>query len=176
MKPVDTMHILERQTMLFTLIDSPLGDLLVARDEGGLTALYLPTGKNEHGPNPSWVRLDTAFDDVREQLTEYFAGTRQSFDLPLHPAGTSFQQTVWKALRQIPYGETTSYGRTAAAIGHPNGSRAVGLANGRNPISIVVPCHRVIGADGSLTGYGGGLPAKRWLLAHEAEHSGLTLL
>jgi methylated-DNA-[protein]-cysteine S-methyltransferase len=166
----------ERHIMLFTMIDSPLGDLLVARDEDGLTALYLPTGRNEHGQNPSWVRRDTAFDDIRRQLAEYFAGSRQGFDVPLHPAGTGFQLRVWNALRQIPYGATTSYGRTAAAIGHPNGSRAVGLANGRNPISIVVPCHRVIGANGSLTGYGGGLPAKQWLLAHEAKHSGLTLV
>ena len=98
------------------------------------------------------------------------------FELTLNPAGTPFQLTVWSALREIPYGATTSYGKIAAAIGRPDAARAVGWANGQNPIPIIVPCHRVIGADGSLTGYGGGLPAKRWLLAHEAEHAGLTLL
>ncbi len=162
--------------MIFTRIDSPLGELLAARDEGGITALYLPTGKNATRPDPSWQRSDAAFDDVRSQLGEYFAGRRQQFELALNPSGTKFQKQVWTALCDIGYGETTSYGKTAAAIGHPNGSRAVGTANGQNPISIIVPCHRVIGADGSLTGYGGGLPAKRWLLDHEARHAGLTLL
>ncbi len=162
--------------MLYTLIDSPLGALLAARDAGGVTALYLPTGKNAHGPAPDWTRDDSAFDDVRGQLEEYFAGDRQQFDLPLNPSGTRFQHEVWAHLRLIPYGETTSYGRTASAIGAPNGSRAVGTANGQNPISIIVPCHRVIGADGSLTGYGGGVEAKRWLLAHEALHAGHTLV
>jgi methylated-DNA-[protein]-cysteine S-methyltransferase len=98
------------------------------------------------------------------------------FELTLNPAGTPFQLAVWSALRGIPYGETTSYGKIAAAMGRPDAARAIGWANGQNPIPIIVPCHRVIGADGSLTGYGGGLPAKRWLLAHEAEHAGLTLL
>ena len=102
------------------------------------------------------------------QLAEYFAGTRMDFELTLNPAGTPFQLTVWSALREIPYGATASYGKIAAAIGRPDAARAVGWANGQNPIPIIVPCHRVIGADGSLTGYGGGLPAKRWLLAHEA--------
>jgi methylated-DNA-[protein]-cysteine S-methyltransferase len=162
--------------MLYTLIGSPLGDLLVARDEDGLTALYLPTGKNATSPNPTWTRDDTAFEDVRTQLTEYFAGERQEFDLPLHPTGTVFQQQVWMALREIPYGRTASYGQTAEAIGRPTGSRAVGMANGRNPISIIVPCHRVIGANGSMTGYGGGLEAKIWLLAHEQRTAGATLL
>ena len=162
--------------MLHTLIDSPLGDLLAVRDEGGITALYLPTGKKVVHPDPSWQRSDAAFGDVRTQLGEYFEGRRQVFGLPLNPSGTRFQQRVWMALREIPYGETMTYGKIAAAIGHPNGSRAVGAANGQNPISIIVGCHRVIGTDGSLTGYGGGLDAKRWLLAHEAQHAGLTLL
>jgi methylated-DNA-[protein]-cysteine S-methyltransferase len=162
--------------MKYSLIGSPLGDLLVARDDVGIAALYLPTGKNAQSPNPGWTREDTAFDDVRTQLGEYFAGERQEFDLPLHPIGTAFQQQVWLALREIPYGQTASYGQTAAAIGHPNGSRAVGLANGRNPISIIVPCHRVIGANGSMTGYGGGIEAKQWLLAHEQKTVGATLI
>jgi methylated-DNA-[protein]-cysteine S-methyltransferase len=159
--------------MKYTYLDSPLGSLLAVRDADGITGLYLPTGKRPMSVRPGWVRDDYAFDDVRAQLAEYFAGERREFDLPLNPAGTSFQQRVWAALRDIPYGETTSYGKTAAAVGVPDAARAVGLANGQNPISIIVPCHRVVGADGSLTGYGGGLDAKRWLLAHEAAHSGL---
>ena len=105
--------------------------------------------------------------DAARQLADYFAGTRRAFDLPLAPRGTGFQQVVWRALLAIPYGETCSYGELARAIGRPAASRAVGAANGRNPIAIVIPCHRVIGADGSMTGYGGGLPTKKWLLAHE---------
>jgi methylated-DNA-[protein]-cysteine S-methyltransferase len=101
------------------------------------------------------------------QLKEYFAGTRRKFDLRLRMQGTDFQQRVWRTLTEIPYGETWSYGQLAKHIGSPNASRAVGLANGRNPIAVIVPCHRVIGADGSLTGFGGGLPRKRWLLTHE---------
>ncbi len=159
--------------MEYTTVGSPLGDLLVARDELGITALYLPTGKHPRSADPAWSRADTSFDDVRTQLAEYFAGDRPQFELPLHAAGSPFQRRVWDALREIPFGETTSYGAIAGLIGSPDAARAVGLANGQNPISIVVPCHRVIGADGSLTGYGGGLPAKRWLLSHEASHAGL---
>jgi methylated-DNA-[protein]-cysteine S-methyltransferase len=162
--------------MHYTFLDSPLGELLAVGDEAGLTGLYLPTGRYRLSPHASWTRADDAFKDVRTQLEEYFAGTRQKFDLSLRPAGTSFQRAVWSALVEIPYGETTSYGKIAAALGQPDAARAVGLANGRNPIPIIVPCHRVIGADGSLTGYGGGVPAKRWLLSHEARHAGLTLL
>lgn len=160
-------------TMFYSYIDSPLGDLLVVRDEDGITGLYLPTGRHKKTPITGWTRDDTAFDDARQQLAEYFAGERTEFTLPLNPHGTAFQMTVWNALKQIPFGETASYGETAQAIGNPTASRAVGLANGQNPISIVVPCHRVIGANGSLTGYGGGLDAKRWLLSHEAAHAGL---
>ena len=159
--------------MKYTIIDSPVGTLLAARDDVGLVELQLPEGKHAQRPDPSWERDDTAFDDLRGQLDEYFAGTRIDFDLPLHASGTQFQQRVWTALLDIPYGETASYGATALAIGSPTASRAVGLANGQNPIPIIVPCHRVVGADGSLTGYGGGLDTKRWLLDHEARHSGL---
>jgi methylated-DNA-[protein]-cysteine S-methyltransferase len=168
-----TKEIVMIGTYVYSYIPSPLGELLVVRDEGGLAGLYLPTGKHPTTPSPAWSRDDTAFADVRAQLEEYFAGSRREFDLALHPSGTAFQERVWMALREIPYGETASYGQTALAIGSPTASRAVGLANGQNPISIIVPCHRVIGANGSLTGYGGGLDAKRWLLSHEAAHAGL---
>jgi methylated-DNA-[protein]-cysteine S-methyltransferase len=157
----------------YTLIDSPLGALLVARDEVGITTLLLPTGRHRAEPAPQWTRDDDAFGDIRGQLAEYFAGKRTEFVLPLHMIGSAFQRRVWSALREIPCGETTSYGELAAVIGAPGAARAVGLANGQNPISIIVPCHRVIGANGSLTGYGGGLPAKQWLLAHEAQRVGL---
>jgi methylated-DNA-[protein]-cysteine S-methyltransferase len=160
-------------TMRYALIISPLGELFTARDEFGITMLYLPTGKNAVTVDPEWRRDDNAFDDLRPQLSEYFAGQRREFVLPLNARGTPFQKRVWAALLEIPFGETVSYGATALAIGTPTASRAVGLANGQNPISIVVPCHRVVGANGSLTGYGGGLAAKQWLLQHEASHAGL---
>lgn len=160
----------------YTTLDSPLGALLVAGDETGLTHLYLPTGRHPSNPDPAWVRDDEFLAGARRQLAEYFAGERREFDLPLHASGSAFQHKVWDALCDIPYGETRNYGETARAIGmETSASRAVGLANGQNPISIIVPCHRVIGADGSLTGYGGGLPAKKWLLAHEAEHAQVGL-
>lgn len=121
---------------------------------------------------PGDVRRDDGpFRAAREQLEAYFAGELEEFTLELAPAGTPFQQRVWRALLEIPFGTTESYGALARRIGLPQAARAVGLANGRNPISIVIPCHRVIGADGSLTGYGGGLERKRWLLAHEQHHA-----
>lgn len=162
--------------MKYSYLDSPIGDMLVTRDEGGITGLDLPKSRYPRSVHPDWDRDDAAFDDIRAQLREYFAGDRQQFDLPLNAGGSPFQALVWAALMRIPYGETTSYGKVAVSIGHPDGSRAVGLANGQNPIPIIVPCHRVIGANGSLTGYGGGLPTKRWLLDHEAKHAGLTLV
>jgi methylated-DNA-[protein]-cysteine S-methyltransferase len=157
----------------WTTIASPLGDLLVARDEIGLTALYLSTGRHPAQAHPDWVRADDAFADARAELAEYFAGTRRTFGVPLHPHGSPFQLRAWAALCEIPYGETVSYGAQATRLGTPNAFRAVGAANGQNPISIIVPCHRVIGANGTLIGYGGGLDAKRWLLQHEAMHAGL---
>jgi len=162
--------------MKYTYIRSPIGVLLVTRDKGGVTGLDLPKARYPRQLRDDWGRDDPAFDDARTQLSEYFAGKRQQFDLPLNARGSTFQQAVWRALTEIPYGETTSYGKVAASIGHPDGARAVGVANGQNPIPIIVPCHRVIGADGSLTGYGGGLPTKRWLLDHEAHHAGFTLV
>jgi methylated-DNA-[protein]-cysteine S-methyltransferase len=162
--------------MRYSYVESPLGDLLVTRDDDGLTGLGLPTGRYPQRVRAEWQHDDAAFDDVRGELGEYFAGNRQEFTVPLRPRGSTFQRQVWHALSEIPYGETTSYGKVAASIGHPDGARAVGVANGQNPLPIIVPCHRVIGADGSLTGYGGGLDAKRWLLDHEARHAGLTLV
>ena len=160
----------------YTMLDSPLGAMPCARDEVGIITLLLPHGRGGTEPAADWVRDDSAFDDIRIQLAEYFAGTRRSFDLPLHLRGSAFQRRVWAALSDIPCGETTSYGELAQAIGVPGAARAVGLANGQNPVPIIVPCHRVIGANGSLIGYGGGLDAKRWLLTHEAAQAGLFAL
>ncbi|MDT4940564.1 MAG: methylated-DNA-[protein]-cysteine S-methyltransferase [Pseudonocardiales bacterium] len=160
----------------YTSIDSPIGPLLVARDGEGITALLLPHGRRPARPAPDWVLDDSAFADVRTQLAEYFAGARTSFELPLHLIGSAFQRRVWTELLRIPCGETTSYGAIAVSIGAPGAARAVGLANGRNPIALIVPCHRVIGANGSLTGYGGGLPTKQWLLQHERQQPELFTL
>jgi len=156
----------------YAIVDSPIGHLLLQTDGVALTGLYMdvpdrPTRGLSDGQEDA--NAGPLLEAVR-QLEEYFAGKRRDFDLPLRLNGTEFQQRVWRALTEIPYGETWSYGELATRIGNPNASRAVGLANGRNPISILVPCHRVIGADGSLTGYGGGLQRKQWLLAHEGLH------
>lgn len=155
------------ETTFYTTMPSPLGELLLTSDGTHLTGLFMTP--HQHGPtrSPTWKRDDACLAEARRQLEEYFAGKRTTFDLPLAPTGTAFQQRVWKALREVPFGKTASYGDIARRIGNPKGVRAVGLANGRNPISIVVPCHRVIGSDGSLTGYGGGLDRKQWLLRHE---------
>jgi methylated-DNA-[protein]-cysteine S-methyltransferase len=154
----------------WTTIDSPIGPLMLTADaDGRLTGVYMEV--HAHGPDgvaPEWTRDDGMFTEVKRQLDEYFAGERTTFDLPLNPAGTPFQRRVWDALRTIPYGEVCSYGEIAEQIGKPGAARAVGLANGRNPISVIVPCHRVIGASGALTGYGGGLERKQLLLDLEA--------
>ncbi len=156
--------------MKHRIVDSPLGPLtLVVTDDGALAALYM--ADQRHGPAPDadlGESDDTAAADAVEQLHEYFDGTRTTFDLRLEPAGTDFQRQVWDALRTIPYGATETYGHLAERIGHPRGTRAVGAATGRNPISIIVPCHRLVGASGGLTGYAGGLDRKRWLLDLEA--------
>jgi len=155
-------------TTFRSTVDSPVGPLLLTSDGTALTRLLFAAS-----PDPSWsTEPDAVLETAAAQLAEYFAGERTDFDLPLDPAGTAFQLTVWLALRDIPYAETINYGQLATRVGNPRSSRAVGLANGRNPISIVVPCHRVIGADGSLTGYGGGLPRKRTLLDLERHTSG----
>ena len=167
--------------MRYTYAGSPVGELLLAGDDDGLAALFLPESyrsapRRADRVQPGWVRADDAFDDVRAQLGEYFAGTRTEFDLRLNLRGSAFQRRVWAALLEIPHGTTTSYGAIAADLGMPGAARAVGLANGQNPVSIIVPCHRVVGANGSLTGYGGGLPAKRFLLSLEAAGAGLFAL
>lgn len=152
---------------LYTELDSPVGRLLLARHRAGLTGIYFQTGPHPQALDPAWQPAPQAFDDVITQLKNYFAGDLTEFALPLDPGGTPFQLQVWRALQQIPYGETVSYGDLAARIGRPTAVRAVGAANGRNPLPIVIPCHRVIGRDGSLTGYGGGLAIKEALLEME---------
>jgi methylated-DNA-[protein]-cysteine S-methyltransferase len=153
----------------YDIVDSPVGRLLLTGDERALSGLFmLDAGAHSASVEPEWTRREGAFTDAAIQLKAYFSGERTEFDLPLAPRGTPFQLTVWEQLARIPYGTTVSYGAVAAAIGKsPVASRAIGLANGRNPISIILPCHRVIGADGSLTGYGWGLDRKEWLLRHE---------
>jgi methylated-DNA-[protein]-cysteine S-methyltransferase len=155
-----------------TTTDSPVGPLRLVATDGVLSGLYL--SEQRHRPDEASFgdRDDRAFGEVIEQIEAYFAGERTTFDLPLHLAGTDFQRRVWAGLRTIPYGETWSYGQLAAHLGSPGASRAVGLANGRNPVAIVVPCHRVVGANGRLTGYGGGLERKQALLDLERRHRG----
>lgn len=145
---------------------SPVGELMLITDGSALTGLYMQNDKHAARREKA-IRDDVKLRDAIEQLQAYFEGRLRDFDLPFAATGTPFQQRVWTALCDIPYGETISYGELARRIGQPTASRAVGLANGQNPISIIVPCHRVIGANGTLTGYGGGLERKRWLLAHE---------
>jgi methylated-DNA-[protein]-cysteine S-methyltransferase len=159
---------------VWTLLDSPVGSLLLTGDGRALTGIFFEPHRGGTDDRPGAARATTRDDAdpvllrAVEQLTEYFAGSRTAFDLPLNPQGSRFQKRVWTALLEIGYGETASYGDVARRLGLlPSASRAVGSANGSNPISIVVPCHRVIGADGSLTGYGGGLERKRFLLGLE---------
>ena len=149
--------------------DSPIGPLLLAGRNGDLTAIRFPLHGEPEAPEPGWALADAPFNEVKRQLDGYFAGHRRRFELPLAPTGTAFQRRVLGALQAIPYGETRSYKEVAAAIGKPRAVRAVGAANGRNPIPIIIPCHRVIGSDGSLTGFGGGLEVKRALLALEQD-------
>jgi methylated-DNA-[protein]-cysteine S-methyltransferase len=153
--------------MLYNRIESPLGPLLLVADAAGLRKIFFENGRDRGRPDSSWKEDSKPFKDTISQLRSYFAGELQEFDLPLAPEGTPFQLKVWERLCEIPYGETISYGELARRIGNPNASRAVGLANGSNPIPIVIPCHRVIGSNGKLTGYGGGLPIKEKLLALE---------
>jgi methylated-DNA-[protein]-cysteine S-methyltransferase len=153
---------------LYTIVASPIDDLLLTGDGQSVTRLWMrPLDGGEWSIDRGWRRDDRAFADAKTQLDAYFGGGLREFDLPLAPAGTPFQRAVWDLLLRIPFGRTATYGELARELGKPDASRAVGLANGRNPISIVVPCHRVIGSSGALTGYGGGLPRKAWLLAHE---------
>lgn len=161
--PTTTDH----RSLLYTSIDSPIGELLLLGDGEELHGLYMQNGHKPARIAPQWQHSAAPFADVVAQLREYFAGERVSFQTPLAMDGSGFELRVWNALTEIPYGETVSYGEIARRIGQPSAARAVGLANGRNPIGVIVPCHRVIGANGTLTGYGGGLERKQILLELE---------
>jgi methylated-DNA-[protein]-cysteine S-methyltransferase len=153
----------------YDIVDSPVGQLALTGDDQALTGLYLlEAGARSATIQPDWARRRGSFPEAEKQLGEYFAGRRTHFDLPMAPRGSQFQLAVWAQLTRIPFGVTISYGEIALALGKTLlASRAVGLANGKNPISIIIPCHRVIGADGSMTGYGWGIERKEWLLRHE---------
>ena len=159
--------------MYYCYLATPIGDLLLAGDEEALTLVGFPEGSMRRDPEPDWIYNEKPFAEVRRQLEEYFAGERKSFELPLKLTGTEFQVQVLEELQRIPYGETKSYRDIAERIGRPKAVRAVGAANGRNPIPIIIPCHRVIGSHGELTGFGGGLDTKEALLRLEAENSAL---
>ncbi|HEY7196994.1 MAG TPA: methylated-DNA--[protein]-cysteine S-methyltransferase [Gaiellaceae bacterium] len=154
--------------MLYTTTGSPLGELLLVGDETALRGLHMQDGPRPVPVPPGWRRAPDAFAEAVEQLGEYFAGRLTEFDLPLEPGGSPFQRRVWDELGEIPYGETASYGEIARRIGRAQAARAVGAANGANPISIVIPCHRLVGSSGGLTGYGGGIERKQALLELEA--------
>jgi methylated-DNA-[protein]-cysteine S-methyltransferase len=158
-------------TPITTTIPSPIGPLTLSASGGSLTGLSMDGQRHLRPAPPSQERDDAWFADIVAQIDAYFSGTLTEFEIPIRlEGGTEFQQSVWEHLLDIPYGTTISYGELAHRVGNPNASRAVGLANGRNPIALIVPCHRVIGSNGQLTGYGGGLDRKSWLLEHEAPH------
>lgn len=159
--------------MIYTYMDSPIGRLLLAAEQGSLKHIRFSTGRKARGAEPDWERRDEPFQATKTQLRAYFAGQRQDFNLSLAPDVTAFQGRVLAALQEIPYGQTRSYKDIAIAVGNPRAVRAVGGANGSNPLPIVIPCHRVIGSGGALTGFGGGLETKRFLLDLERRHSGL---
>ncbi len=156
-----------QQDVCFSLVGSPIGDLMLLSDGVALTGLHLHAEQHRVDVGSGLRRAEEPFRLAREELELYFSGALRQFTAPLAPRGTPFQLHVWAELLAIPYGETRSYSEIAAAMGRPKATRAVGQANGRNPISLIIPCHRVIGQDGSLTGYGWGVDRKRWLLAHE---------
>ncbi len=153
----------------YSLLDSPIGRLLLVAEDGQLSRIDFPPAAEEAIAS-HWRHQPADFDEANRQLTAYFAGQRQEFDLPLHLVGTPFQRLVWQELTRIPYGQTASYGEIARRIDRSKACRAVGMANHRNPLPIIIPCHRVIGADGSLTGFGGGLACKQFLLDLERHH------
>jgi methylated-DNA-[protein]-cysteine S-methyltransferase len=157
--------------MYYCYLATPIGELLLAGDNDALCLVSFPEGSMRRDPEDDWIYNEKPFALARQQLTEYFDGKRREFDLPLRLNGTEFQLSVLEALQNIPYGETMSYSDIAQRIGRPKAVRAVGAANGHNPIPIIVPCHRVIGSHGDLTGFGGGLDTKEALLRLEAEHS-----
>jgi methylated-DNA-[protein]-cysteine S-methyltransferase len=160
---------------VYDFFDSPVGRLTLAADDAGLRHIAFELGRHPVWIGDDWRRDAAAFACVREQLAAYFAGELTEFDLPLAPQGSAFDRRVWSALRTIAYGATLSYGELARRIGGATAARAVGAANGRNPLPIVVPCHRVIGADGSLTGFGGGIATKKFLLEHEQKYAPFAL-
>lgn len=155
------------EALVYGYLESPVGHLLLVADADHLRGISFPDGSRKQEPQAGWRRDDAYFPDTSAQLRAYFAGELTEFSLPLLFDGTAFQNAVWQALSDIPYGETTSYGALASTIGNAKACRAVGAANGANPLPIVVPCHRVIGADNSLTGFGGGVDVKHFLLTHE---------
>jgi methylated-DNA-[protein]-cysteine S-methyltransferase len=163
------------EQILYTTMESPIGELLLVGDGDNLSGLYMQAGRKPGTIATGWEPSTEPFAGVKTQLQEYFAGDRTTFDVPLAAEGAPFELEVWHALEEIPYGETVSYGEIARRVGQPTAARAVGTANGRNPIAVIVPCHRVIGADGSLTGYGGGLERKRLLLELEQGQARLQL-
>ena len=158
-----------------TVLDSPVGPLTAVADDDGLAGLYLDGQRHRPAVDRFGDRDDTILPGLREQLDAYWAGGLTTFDVPLATTGTPFQTAVWAALREVPYGTTCTYADLAAAIGRPTAVRAVGAANGRNPVCLVVPCHRVVGSGGALTGYAGGLERKQFLLQHELTHAALLL-
>ena len=161
------MTVLASPTVIYDVVPTPIDRLVVASDGSSIVGVWMA---NAEPDDRRWVDrcgTDSLIDEARRQLVAYFAGRLRTFDLPLAPNGTDFQRRVWSALREIPFGTTISYAELARRVSNSAAVRAVGAANGRNPIPIIVPCHRVIGSDGSLTGFGGGLPRKQWLLRHE---------
>lgn len=162
---------MNEQTTHYATTGSPIGELLVLGDGSAVHSLLMNGDGAFEARKSKLTRDQDAYTEAIAQLAEYFAGERDEFDLDLQPSGTEFQRTVWMALREIPYGETRSYGEIAAAIGRPTAARAVGGANNKNPIAVIVPCHRVIGSSGALVGYAGGIERKTWLLGHEAARS-----
>lgn len=172
-------HIAAGARLHTTTIESPVGQLRIVASGTGVRAVLWPTDDASRVPLPPDIEESDShpiLGRATRELSEYFAGERQRFEVALDPEGTDFQQRAWIALRAIPYGDTVSYGEQAERMGDKNKARAVGAANGRNPVSIIVPCHRVVGSNGSLTGFAGGIEAKRWLLAHEQKVAGHTLL
>lgn len=159
----------------FITVPSPIGDLTLTGDGEALTGLYFSTGPKARVADPAWQRDENILAEAMAQLRAYFAGELRMFDLPLRPRATPFQSRVLKALGEIPYGELRSYKDIAEVIGQPKAVRAVGTANGNNPIAIIIPCHRVVGSNGALTGFGGGLAAKRFLLDLESRNMGFRL-
>jgi methylated-DNA-[protein]-cysteine S-methyltransferase len=165
---------MNQETLYYTTLGSPIGELLLVSDGEALVGLYLEGDCRRPEPSALWRRDDDVFHAASDQFAAYFAGKLTAFTLRLAPRGTAFQLRVWELLRPIPFGTTVSYGELARRLGQPGASRAIGAANACNPISIIVPCHRIIGSDGALTGYAAGIERKKWLLDHETQGSGIT--